>query len=78
MLNLKLAYKGRCPRHPRFNPERDGRGGVRGGCRVCDALCSVFEAMGRLRQSLQHADEVLSEQAALEQEAARRRQARVA
>ena len=36
---LKVAerIKARCERHPRYNPERDGRGGIRGGCSTCFA-----------------------------------------
>jgi hypothetical protein len=31
---LKVAerVKAKCERHPRYNPERDGRGGIKGGC----------------------------------------------
>jgi hypothetical protein len=31
---LKVAerVKAKCERHPRYNPEREGRGGIKGGC----------------------------------------------
>jgi hypothetical protein len=34
---LKVAerVKAKCERHPRYNPERDGRGGIKGGCSTC-------------------------------------------
>jgi hypothetical protein len=37
---LKVAerVKAKCERHPRYNPERDGRGGIKGGCSNCFSL----------------------------------------
>ncbi len=34
---LKIAerVKAKCDRHPRYNPQRDGRGGIKGGCSTC-------------------------------------------
>ncbi len=43
MQKIRISWKGKCPRHPRFNG-RAGRGAVRGCCPVCDALVSVEEA----------------------------------
>ena len=43
---LKIAerIKAKCERHPRYNPERDGRGGIRGGCSACFSLFDLHQA----------------------------------
>jgi hypothetical protein len=43
---LKLAeqVKAKCNRHPRYNPERDGRGGIKGGCLTCFSLFDLHQA----------------------------------
>jgi len=43
---LKVAerVKGKCERHPRYNPERDGRGGIKGGCSACFSLYELHQA----------------------------------
>ena len=48
---LKIAerVKARCERHPCYNPERDGRAGIRGGCSTCFSLFALYHA----RQSLE-------------------------
>ncbi|RZU35610.1 hypothetical protein [Edaphobacter modestus] len=40
---LKVAerVKAKCERHPRYNPEREGRGGIKGGCSICFSLSST-------------------------------------
>jgi hypothetical protein len=44
MLRLKINLRVRrsvhvkCLRHPRYNPEREGAGAIRGGCRYCQAI----------------------------------------
>jgi hypothetical protein len=49
---LKVAerVKAKCERHPRYNPERDGRGGIKGVCSTCfslfDLLLSLRPASG--------------------------------
>jgi hypothetical protein len=30
-LKVEERVKAKCERHPRYNPERDGRGGIKGG-----------------------------------------------
>jgi hypothetical protein len=37
-----VRWKGRCPKHPRYSPERDGRGGIRGGCQRCEMLLEIY------------------------------------
>ncbi len=43
-LQIKIKWKGKCQRHTRFNPEKDGRGGIRGACPSCEALMVVYES----------------------------------
>ena len=37
-LKVSERVKAKCARHPRYNPERDGRGGIKGGCSTCFSL----------------------------------------
>jgi hypothetical protein len=43
---LKIAerVKGKCSRHPRYNPEKDGRAGIRGACSACFSLYDLYQA----------------------------------
>ncbi len=49
---FKLSYKltvrervqGKCDRHPRYNPEKDGRGGIKGACSTCYSLYDLHAA----------------------------------
>ncbi len=53
---LKFTYKaairerveGKCPRHPGYNPEKSGRGGIKGGCCTCFTLYDVLQARLKL------------------------------
>jgi hypothetical protein len=36
-----VRWRGKCPRHPRFDPYMDGRAAIRGGCEKCTALCDI-------------------------------------
>jgi hypothetical protein len=47
---LKVAerVKAKCERHPRYNPERDGRGGIKGGCSTCFFLYDLHQARLKL------------------------------
>lgn len=36
-----IRWRGKCPRHPRFDPYLDGRGAIRGGCEKCTALVDI-------------------------------------
>ena len=33
-----VNWRGRCGKHPTYNPAEDGEGGIRGGCTRCYAL----------------------------------------
>ena len=37
-----VRWKGRCSKHPRYSPETDGMGGIRGGCRRCEILLEIY------------------------------------
>ena len=43
MLKLgSVRWKGRCSKHPMYDPETDGLGGIRGGCRRCEMLLDIW------------------------------------
>ena len=52
-IHIKLKLKGRCPKHPRFNPEI-GQGAIRGGCRECPALYQVVAGRDQAATALRH------------------------
>ena len=55
MLTLgTVRFKGRCKRHPRFDPE-DGIGAVKGGCKRCDLLVDIYQAHLRLTELIRQA-----------------------
>ena len=47
-LTVMERVKAKCPRHPRYNPERDGRGGIIGACTACYSLYDLLEARNKL------------------------------
>ena len=49
-----VRFKGRCDRHPGFDPN-DGRGGIRGGCKRCELLLDIFNAHARLTDMIRKA-----------------------
>lgn len=59
---LKFTYKAKihervaakCARHPRYNPEKDGRGGIRGACHTCYQLYDLYKARVALDEALRH------------------------
>jgi hypothetical protein len=50
-VRMKLRLKGRCAKHPRYNPEQ-GEGVIRGGCPQCLALYQVVAARDRATAAL--------------------------
>ncbi len=53
MLKLgTLRWKGRCSRHPRYDPAEDGEGGIRGGCPRCLGLLEIHQQHRKLREML--------------------------
>jgi phage FluMu protein Com len=56
MLKLgTISFAGKCPRHPRFNPEEEGAGAIRGGCPRCQALQDIYEAHAHLTSLIRNA-----------------------
>jgi hypothetical protein len=45
---IKKRVKAVCQKHPRFDPETKGRGGIVGGCTTCAALCDLQETRLKL------------------------------
>jgi hypothetical protein len=43
-LKLTERVKAKCSRHPRYNPEKDGRAGIKGGCSTCFSLYDLHQA----------------------------------
>jgi hypothetical protein len=43
MLKLgSVRWKGRCAKHPGYDPAFDGLGGIRGGCKRCEMLLEIW------------------------------------
>ncbi len=57
---LKFTYKmkvteritAKCSRHPRYNPEKDGRGAIKGHCSGCFALYDLYQSRLALEAAL--------------------------
>jgi hypothetical protein len=47
-LIVKERVKAKCPKHPRYNPEKQGRGAIVGACSTCSDLYDLLEARIRL------------------------------
>ena len=47
-----LRWKGRCSRHPRYDPAEDGEGGIRGGCPRCLRLLEIHDQHRKLREMI--------------------------
>lgn len=45
---IKERITAKCARHPRFNPEKEGRNGIKGGCGTCWTLFDLHQARLRL------------------------------
>jgi hypothetical protein len=43
-----VRWRGKCPRHPGFDPHGEGRGVIRGGCAKCAALLEIEECHQRM------------------------------
>lgn len=49
-----IRFKGRCERHPGFDPF-DGQGSIRGGCKSCQLLLEIHDAHARLVELIRKA-----------------------
>jgi len=43
-LKISEGVSAKCQRHPHYNPEKDGRGAVKGGCTACLALFDLYQS----------------------------------
>ena len=44
MLKLgSIRWRGKCSKHPGYDPYLQGRGAIRGGCERCDLLADIHE-----------------------------------
>lgn len=49
MLKLgSVRWRGKCPRHPRYDPYKDGREAITGNCEKCTILADIHEAHRRM------------------------------
>ena len=49
MLKLgSVRWRGKCPRHPRFDPYADGRGAIPDNCEKCTNLADIHDTYQRL------------------------------
>jgi hypothetical protein len=56
MLKLgAISFAGKCPKHPRFDPEEDGAGAIRGGCQRCQSLYEIYKAHAHLTALIRQA-----------------------
>ena len=57
-LRMRRSVRVNCPRHPRYNPEREGAGAIRRGCRrYCVALYELYAGKLAVERSLQALDQ---------------------
>jgi len=38
-----VRWRGKCSRHPMYDPYMDGRGAVKAGCTRCETLADIYE-----------------------------------
>ena len=52
---FRIVYriKGRCSRHPAYNPVKDEQGGIKGGCEECHALFHAYRAYLAFREAIE-------------------------
>ena len=43
-----VRWRGKCSRHPAFDPYEDGRGAVKAGCPKCESLAEIHECHQRM------------------------------
>ena len=43
-----VRWRGKCSRHPSFDPYTDGVGAVKGGCAKCAALLEIYDCHQRM------------------------------
>jgi hypothetical protein len=58
-LNRKYSVKAKCSKHPRYNPEKSGRGGVIEGCKGCEEVHDFWFLTKRLHAILMEMDSAM-------------------
>ena len=43
-----IRWRGKCPKHPDFDPGVEGRAGIRSGCERCSSLADIYEHHARM------------------------------
>jgi hypothetical protein len=51
-LDIFIRQKLSCPRHPRYNPEREGEAGIKGGCMICSELLQLWRQTTAFQEEL--------------------------
>ena len=53
---LKLSERvlAKCVKHPRYNPETDGRSGIKERCSTCYTILNLFEAKASLDEAVRN------------------------
>ncbi len=41
MMNLKFRLKLKCAKHPRYDPQKQGEGGIKAGCPECQRMLAI-------------------------------------
>lgn len=60
MLKLSIRFRAKCPKHPRYRPEIDGPGAIRGACATCESLWDVHLYSVYLRNAIERASLLVS------------------
>ena len=59
-LNGTFSFRGVCPRHKRYDPIKQGQGGIKGGCPKCAALYSAWSGWIEFMRKRNYADEIVN------------------
>lgn len=51
-LRVNSRVEVKCDKHPRYNPEKEGRGGIRGACTRCEHLFQIFNTWQTFQNAL--------------------------
>jgi hypothetical protein len=52
---IKTRIRMQCERHRRYNPETDGRDGIRGACPKCEQMYEIYRQFAAARLRLEEA-----------------------
>ncbi|HZT29198.1 MAG TPA: hypothetical protein VFA33_04905 [Bryobacteraceae bacterium] len=54
MLKLRIRADLKCKKHPHFDPAKEGRGAIKGGCIACETLCDLHLQSEKLLLAAQY------------------------